>query len=81
MKVKSETIEPVKKFIPVKLEITIETADELCELWHRTNIGLGIVREGHMFGVSNEVAYPEKTTTTPLWITLNAKVIEQGLKQ
>jgi hypothetical protein len=30
--------EPEKKFVPIKLEIIIDSADDLMEIWHRMNI-------------------------------------------
>lgn len=37
MKVK--LINEKMEFQPVKIEITIETPGELCDLWHRLNVG------------------------------------------
>tara|TARA_R110000744_G_scaffold163686_1_gene280714 strand:+ start:2290 stop:2505 length:216 start_codon:yes stop_codon:yes gene_type:complete len=30
-------VEEAKKFKPIELTITIETEEELCDLWHRMN--------------------------------------------
>lgn len=40
MKVK-ELNQKEESFTPIKLEITIQSYDELCEFWHRTNITAG----------------------------------------
>lgn len=38
MKVKRIEDNPVISFKPIKLEITIESLEELHQLWHRTNL-------------------------------------------
>ena len=36
---KAKIIEKEKKFEPIKIELTIESEEELCDLWHRANVG------------------------------------------
>jgi hypothetical protein len=43
MKVKTHT--KVVAFEPVTIEITIETTEELLNLWHRTNISAASIRD------------------------------------
>jgi hypothetical protein len=43
MKVKTHT--KVVAFEPVTIEITIETTEELLNLWHRTNISAAAIRD------------------------------------
>ena len=42
MKVTAETI---KGFTPIKVELIIESNDELLDLWHRLNMSVACVRE------------------------------------
>ena len=43
MKVKTNT--KVVEFAPITIEITIETTEELLNLWHRTNISAKAIRD------------------------------------
>jgi len=42
MKVKAETL---TEFKPIKVELVIETKDELLDLWHRLNMSVACVQE------------------------------------
>lgn len=41
---KINVITQKKEFQPIKLELTIETQDEFDTLWHRMNIGIGMLQ-------------------------------------
>ena len=45
MKVKQINNEEPIEFKPIQIELTIESEDELLELWHRLNIGFHSVKD------------------------------------
>ena len=65
------------KFEPIELKITIETQDELCELWHRMNISIRRVMKNSnddlmRFNDSEEYC-------GELWDMLDSEAIRRGL--
>lgn len=41
MKIETEDQEP--KFSPIKITLLVESEEELCDLWHRMNVGGGLI--------------------------------------
>lgn len=62
-------------FTPLKLELTIESEDELKELWHRMAVALS-----NVLGLSNGISAPSKAMSDELWIYLNQHVKKCGVK-
>jgi hypothetical protein len=48
---KIEEVNKEKEFQPIELKITIESEEELCNLWHRFNVGRNQILEGSTTGV------------------------------
>ena len=64
-----------KTFVPVKLEVTIETFEELCALWHRLNAASSAVKES--FDPEDGVEWRD-ASMTKLWDMVdNAITIRQ----
>ena len=51
---KIEEINKKQEFQPIELKITIESEEELCNLWHRFNLSKGYVFEGSTKDVKYE---------------------------
>lgn len=74
---KAKIIEKQKKFESITIELTIESAEELCDLWHRLNIGAVASDYGsydvlkHHF--SSDVNYS-------MWSTLNTLILDLNLR-
>lgn len=62
-------------FEPLTLEITIESEDELRELWHRFNI------ERSVFTSTNYVDPPMCGHYTPVWKQIDSVCASRGLKK
>jgi len=73
MKIKNIT-EETKEFKPVKLEITIESRDELMELHQRLNMSYDDVFEHR----KNNYYFPKKTHTGPLFWAIDKVVDMRG---
>jgi len=81
MKVHVKDSQPKPEFEPITLQITIESAEELCDLWHRINASPSLFRGSH---------YPQKAALAhgatadeaaeALWDELNGFVTSRGLK-
>lgn len=71
MKVNITESEP--KFDPIKIEITVESEEELRELWNRFNI-----QDSEIFSKSQSGGYPLKRcpsdTTINVWRAINTKL-------
>ena len=44
---KVEVKEKTKTFEPIEIKLTIESEEELCDLWHRVNLGANILKKYH----------------------------------
>jgi len=82
-KITSEVPEP--KFAPIKLEIIIETPEELASFWHRLNsnglppdyIGREVCRIGL---ITNPCSYRIYSLPGELWSEVNRLCVERGVK-
>jgi len=74
---KVETNFENKKFDPIELKITIESEEELYELWHRFNASIMALRS------DNIKIYPLENAnlTGPVWYKINDIVKELNLKK
>ena len=68
-----KTKETKKEFKPFTIELTIETEDELYELWHRLNLGFDDIREKSCHNV-HDYPFPNTYTITPFWSVLDNKL-------
>lgn len=71
---KQEFKPETKQDFPVKLELTIESEQELCDLWHRTNAGSNEINE-HISNVLKHKA----SQCTILWKYLKGLCLQKGL--
>ena len=69
---KVETIAEIDSFKPIELKITIESEEELCNLWHRMNTAEGCVPFVGILkhGCTNDLL---------LWAALEKLVIKNNL--
>lgn len=74
MKVKTNT--KVVTFEPVTIEITIETAEELLNLWHRTNMSATAIRDHYNPTKGSPIGVG---TTSELWEILDSIRIDLSL--
>lgn len=73
---KTKILSELKGFDPIKLEITIESEDELISLWHRTNLGAACIERL----VSDDYGYICSITwVTNLWNVLDKICYERGI--
>ncbi len=69
--------EVVKKFEPIELNITIETEEELCDLWHRLNISDPVV----LGGITDKLKYNLiEDRDYKLWSKIDELVESNNLK-
>lgn len=76
MKIKVNKNAP--KFESIKLKITIESEEELCNLWHRINAA-GVIFNKE-YGSLNDVKHGVMASHE-LWEVLNKLAIENNLKK
>jgi len=76
MKVK-ELDRKEKVFEPIRIEIVIETKDELCAMWHRLNIPYKNVKENSNYIKGMD---PDNADVHPFWRLLNECAIDLGYK-
>jgi predicted SpoU family rRNA methylase len=77
MKVKP--VSDVNPFNPITIEITIESEDELKELWYRLNVPNSIVKEhGGSFKVTPPFSF---NLTIKLWRMIDSYLTMLGLKK
>ena len=60
-----------KKFEPITLEITLETIEEVYDLWHRTNMSLSVVRGDQLYSSPSSYPTPGKECGMGLWLELD----------
>jgi len=65
-----------KAFNPIKIELVIESKEELCDLWHRMNLSAVTVRKN----TSREALPFEASNDIFLWNELDKLVRELKLK-
>ena len=72
-----------KAFEPIKIEITVETAHELCDLWLRMNLsGMSVDKENGCYLKYNATqAENEKKNGYPLWDILDNLIGERKLRE
>jgi len=63
---------PIPAFNPVTLTVTVESLDELRELYHRLNIGITKVRAE---AIGSRVPAPTKSHTYDLWDEIDELLI------
>ena len=73
MKIKHKT-SPIKVFVPVEFTITIESQDELIELWHRFNISPWHIRK------QNNLARDFNNNTNELWSILDKITNDRNIR-
>lgn len=78
MKFRDRTKEE-NNFEPVRLEIVLETKDDLREFWHRFNVIIN--SEGFKKLTSSCIDIPENENTLALWERLDEIAKEKGLKK
>ena len=72
---KVELEDQAKEFKPIKLTITIETEEELCDLWHRTNLNETVVNKT----IHDVLKY--KSIHNRIWIFIDELVIDNNLRK
>ena len=78
---KISIVKQEKTFKPIVLNITIESEEELCELWHRMNAPGSILVESSEYSETNFLVHkPGSFDTTPLWEELNYIVKDINLR-
>ena len=73
---KIEEVNKQEEFQPIELKITIESEEELCDLWHRFNASEVVIDKNITKGV---VKYGAKCTFV-LWAVIDNIVKSRGLK-
>jgi len=69
-------------FEPIEFTVTIESADELKELWWRMNINFDHIKEQQEISRSNVFRNMKKSNVNrPFWDFLNKAAVDRGLKQ
>ena len=71
-----------KKFVPIKLSLTIETPEELCDLWLRMNLsGISVDKEnGCYLKYCATQAENEKINGFQFWNILDGLVDDKQLR-
>ena len=78
---KISIVKQEKTFKPIVLNITIESEEELCALWHRMNIaGIKIKESPDYSGTDHLVHGPESFDTHELWEELDSLVRGRDLR-
>lgn len=67
-------------FTPIKLTITIESEEELCNLWHRSNITAGKIHTSNYI-CGKDLKYEASDSDTSLWEKLDELVKIHGLEK
>lgn len=79
MKVELEHREP-EDFKPITLTLTIESHDELLELWHRTNISMNSLASSSLKAIEGAgLRLPVQHSTRALWEFLDSYARPGGL--
>jgi hypothetical protein len=77
---KAEIIETKKQFEPIEIKLVIESEEQLCDLWHRLNIGRKIF-ESPEYANKNELKYlTDDDSLLWLWEELEVLTVQKGLK-
>lgn len=79
MKVKVKETE--KKFEPIKLTITIESEEELCNLWHRLNIASYSIENDEYYVSKRRLKYFVNGDCYVLWSKLDMIIDKCNLKK
>lgn len=77
MKAKHIMIAAANEFEPIKVEITIESLNELKGLWHRTNATLRQLQAQ----ADSDVSFPDTDDMTCLWEVLDNILISLGARE
>ena len=77
---KISIVKQEKTFKPIVLNITIESEEELCALWHRMNIAGSTIRDTSQYSGTNDLKH-DPTSACPqlLWRELDGLVIGEDL--
>ncbi len=80
MKVK--VAKPIDKFVPIKLTVTIETPEELCDLWLRQNMsGQSVDKDNGCYLKHNATQYEcGAKDSSLLWNVLDNLIGERNLR-
>jgi len=69
--------EDKKRFNPIELTITIESEEELCDMWHRLNAAASYINDN----VLHRLKHDAQGGVTPLFNTLSDLIDENNLRE
>jgi len=80
MKAKIIEKEKEKKFEPIVVELTIESEEELCDLWHRLNISPSTIEAFDNYNIG-QLKYGVYGKSNSFWLAINKFVAEKNLSK
>jgi len=74
---KLEIKDTKSRFEPIELTITVESAEELCDLWHRLDVGIDILKQSPD---ANTLTHSAMGCNHAIWNKIDDLVLQKKLR-